>query len=296
MNRVAFGFLNEPTDIQWDGGACRISPLAGYPQLVADLGNQTSVHDGWWYPPLVKLGARPDGQCKPKTFSLPATHELVLTCSDASEELANFLIALFGLLKGRRLQRDQWQHFYKAPLGSKLNDFLASDESIVRALDEALGFWRSHTADATRKLAFGAMHWHLFAQLYELQFERFNAQYMALDACAKLALKMKFAGYPGKQPQHWERASKLCDVTAVPKPVWVNPLTGQQTCALAERRNMLIHEALYGGQPVGFAYPVDHPNMELELTGLVARVLLSLLGIQNAYTRSECTTRQYHEF
>lgn len=247
MNPVAFGFLNEPTDIQWDGGACRISPLADYPQLIADLEKQPGVHEGWWYPPLVKLGTRPDGPCKPTSFSLSATHELVLTCSDASEELANFLIALLGLLKGRRLQRDRWLHFYKSPLKNKLNDFFASDASIARALDAALGFWRSHTADSTRRLAFGAIHWHLFAQLYEHQFERFNAQYMALDTCAKLALEIKFPGYPARQPQHWERASKLCDVTGVPKPVWVNSLLGQKTCALAERRNALIHEAMYGG-------------------------------------------------
>lgn len=296
MNPVAFGFLNEPTNIQWDGGACRISPLADYPQLIANVEKQSDVHDGWRYPPLVKLGTRPDGPCKPNSFSLSATHELVLGCSDASEDLANFLIALFGMLKGRRLQRDQWTHFYKTPLESKLNDFFASDASITRALDTALGFWRKHPDAFVRKLAFGAIHWHLFAQLYEHQFERFNAQYMALDTCAKLAMEMQFSGYPVKQPQHWERATKLCDVTGVSKPLWVNPLPGQNTCALAERRNALIHEAMYGGQPVGFAHPLDHPNMELELTGLVARILLRLLGNQNAYTASECTTRSLHRF
>jgi hypothetical protein len=292
MNPVAFGFLNEPTNIQWDGGACRISPLAGYPQLIADLENQPGVHGGWWYPLLEKLGDCPDGPSKPKSFSLSPTHELVLACSDASEELANFLIALFGLLKGRRLQREKWQHFYKTPLDSKLNDFLASDASIVCALDAALGFWRSQKPDSIRRLAFGAIHWHLFAQLYEHQFERFNAQYMALDTCAKLALETQFLGYPAGHPKHSERASKLCDVTGVPKPLWVNPLPVQNTCALAERRNALIHEAMYGGQPIGFAFPTDHPYMEMELTGLVARILLRLIGVQNSYVTTACTTRQ----
>lgn len=65
----------------------------------------------------------------------------------------------------------------------------------------------------------------------------------------------------------------------------------QKSCALSERRNALIHEALYGGQPVGFAHPAGHEGMELELTRLVARLLLRLLGIENEYTRSDCTTR-----
>ena len=296
MNPVDFGFLNEPTDIQWNQGACHILPLAGYEQRVIGVANQLGVHSGWFYPPLVKLGDRPDGPSKPNTFSLPVTHKLVLNCSDASEELANLLIALFGLLKGRRLQRDKWLHLYKTPLDSKLNDFSASDASIARALDAALVFWRSHTTDSVRRLSFGAIHWHLFAQLYEHQFERFNAQYMALDACAKLALEMQFPGYPTKQPQHWERTSKLCDVTGVPKPIWVHQLPGQNTCALAQRRNTLIHEAMYGDQPVGFAFPTDHHYMELELTGLVARIFLRLIGVQNAYVATECTTRQTLKF
>lgn len=296
MSPVAFGFLNEPTDIQWDASACRIAPVSDYVKLIFDVEQQPGVHDGWWYPPLVKLEKRNDAPSKPGTFALSATHALFLGCSDASDDLANFLIALFGLLKGRRLQRDQWQHFYKTPLNSKLNDFLASDASIVRSLDAALVFWRNHTTDPIRRLAFGAIHWHLFAQLYEHQFERFNSQYMALDACAQLALEMQFAGYPPKQPKHSERASKLCDATGVPRPVWLNPLPEKKTCALSQRRNALVHEAMYGDQAVGFAHPIDHPNMELELTCLVARILLRLLGIQNAYTGSECTTRQIRVF
>jgi len=297
MIKVNFGFLSEPTNIKWDNGACHISPLPDHAQHVADVKNQGGVHDGWWYPPLEKLGEPTNAPMKLGTYSLKATHELFLNCSEASDELANFLIALFGLLKGRRLQRDQWQHFYKTPLERKLNDFLASDESIVHALDAALVFWRSNTADSIRRLAFGAMHWHLFAQLYEHPFERFNAQYMALDACAELALYMEFPEYPKRRPRHWERASKLCDATGVPKPVWANLSLEQNTCVLAQRRNALIHEAMYGGQPVGFAHPVDHPNMELELTGLVARILLRLLlDIRNAYTSSECTTRSCSAF
>jgi hypothetical protein len=61
---------------------------------------------------------------------------------------------------------------------------------------------------------------------------------------------------------------------------------------VAERRNALVHQALYAGQPIGFAFPEEHAEMELELTGLVARLFLRLLGIDNEYTRSSCTEMQ----
>ncbi len=67
---------------------------------------------------------------------------------------------------------------------------------------------------------------------------------------------------------------------------------GQKTCALSERRNALTHEAMYGGQPVGFTHPTDHKGMEYELTLLIARLLLRLLGIENEYTRSPRTYYQ----
>lgn len=252
--------------------------------------------DEWCYPPLRPLNISVDAPLIPTTFSLPATHQIHLTAVNATDEEANFMIALFGLLKGQRLQRSEWQHFYKAPVARKLNDFVATDVQITKTMDIAAAFWRNHTNPEVRRLAFGALHWHLFAQLYEHQFERFNAQYMALDACAELALKIGFPGYPSTRPSHATRASKLCDCTGAPKPIWADPVAGQQSCALALRRNELAHEAMYGGQPVGFAHPLEHINMELELTGLVARIFLSILGVSNEYTRSECTTRQMMAF
>lgn len=294
MNSILFGFLADTTSIAWDGGASLIEPLATHAEVVADMQQDKCVFDGWCYPPLSSVKSGVDVPLIPMGFALPATHQLHLTASTATDEEANFMIALFGMLKGQRLQRPEWQHFYKAPIDRKLNDFSASNTQISKALDIASTFWRQNTAPEVRRLAFGAIHWHLFAQLYEHQFERFNAQYMALDACHKLAQTMGLKDYPSKKnpPPHAKRASKLCDCTGVPKPIWVDPAAGQTVCALALRRNDLIHEAMYGGQPVGFAHPAEHTNMDRDLTRLVARIFLRLLGIDNEYTQSPCTTRQ----
>lgn len=229
----------------------------------------------------------------PVAFSLPATHRLHLLGEGWSNADADFFIALFGLLKGMRLQRAGWQHFYKAPLNSQLADFHASNAEITRALDGATTFWRGHNQPEVRNSAFAALHWHLFAQLYAHEFERFSFQYIALDACAEWALQMAFPGYPKKRPHHSHRVAKLCEATGVPIPNWALQRNGRKTCAVAERRNALVHQALYAGQPIGgFAFPEEQPEMELELTGLVARLFLGLLGIDNEYTRSSCTEMQ----
>ena len=292
MIEVRFGYLQEPTVIDWSAGT--ISPLGDIVSIVEQVQSHESAYGNWFYPPL-EQAPRDTNDTKDAplilttNFSLPATHLLSFKSQDWTDEGANFVIALFGMLKGRRLQRKEWQHFYKMPLAPMQGcDFNADKWGIAYALEKASEFWLTHTDPDIRKLAFGALHWHLFAQLYPHRFERFNAQYMALDACYRLAEKTKGIEIPG----HSRRASGLCDLLGVPAPAWANVPAGQKACALSERRNALVHDSMYGDQPVGFAHPSDHKDMEYELTLLVARLLLRLLGIENEYTRSPCTTGQ----
>ncbi len=295
MIEVRFGYLQEQTVVDWRDGT--IYPLDNIASIIEQVRADANAYGGWFYPRTTP--ALPDSSettkeppLAPKGFGLPATHRLSFKKHGWTDEGVNFVIALFGMMKGRRLQREEWQHFYKAPIDRKLCDFYATDREIAHALNKASDFWLAHTNSDIRKLAFGALHWHLFAQLYEHEFERFNAQYMALDACFKLAMKT-WSGFPQKRLPHAERTSTLCSLTSVPIPAWANIFTvgSKPVCDLSERRNALIHEAMYGDQPVGFTHPKDNPDMERELTGLVARIFLRLIGIDNEYTRSACTTR-----
>lgn len=296
MIEVRFGYLQEPSAIDWSAGT--IHPLGDIVSIVERVQTHESAYGDWFYPPLEQAprnsNETKDAPLIPTTnFSLPATHLLSFKSQDWTDEGANFIIALFGMLKGRRLQREEWQHFYKVPISQMPTcDFTASKRGIMCALDKASEFWLTHPEPNIRKLAFGALHWHLFAQLYEHDFEKFNAQYMALDACYRLAAEMKGL----KNSNHSERASVLCDLLEVPTPVWANIPAGQKTCALSERRNALAHEAMYGGQPVGFTHPAEHKDMTLEMTLLVARLLLRLLGIDNGYAHSACTYKQMFGF
>lgn len=295
MMNVRFGFLAERASMSWSVGS--IEPLPEYEQVVSGVRDHERVYGDWCYPPLVPVPrnrdetkAAPD---MPVGFALPATHELLLTGACTGEEAENFFIALFGMLNGQRLQREGWQHFYRSPVRrGVLCDFHADVQQMTQTLEVATQFWGHHTDGEVRKLAFGALHWHLFAQLYTHDFERFNAQYMALDTCWKLAQKTLMGCPQGNTCSHTKRTATLCELLEVPTPDWAILAPQGKSSSLSERRNALIHEALYANHPVGFAYPAEFRDMERELSSLVARIFLRLLGIKNEYTRSTCTTRQ----
>ncbi len=287
-----FGFLPEPTALDWVGG--RIRSLAGHDALVREQLADARWYAGWYYPALTSSSRlAPDGRAvppTPTTFGLPPTHRVCLNSTNPDPAAENFFIALFGMLKGLRLQREGWQHFYKCPAQrGSLCDFYADDREIAVTLDLATAFWMRHTEPETRKLAFGAIHWHLFAQLYEHEFERFNAQYTALDTCWKLAERTMSVAANG----HAERPRALAVRLCLQTPSWAMPMAaGKNACSLSHRRNLLVHEAMYAGEPVGFAHPQTEPGMELELRGFVARCIFALLGVTNEYTRSAVGSRQ----
>lgn len=291
MSGVRFGYLTEPTMFTWSAGS--VKPLPEYQDVVANLAAHPRVYGDWCYPPLAPVRhinsetkAAPEVESE---FSLPCTHVLALhdpTLIDCD----SFFIALLGFLKGRRLQQEGWQHLYKTPIKGELCDFVARDKAIIKTFDVATEFIRHHTEPKVRKLTFGALHWHLFAQLYEHQFERFNAQYMALDACFRLA-RVTGVACPPRLP-HAERTQHLCHAFGLDVPVWAIVALDAKSCPLSARRNNLAHEAMYGGEPIGFTHPQDHPAMDMELTNLVARLFLRLLGVDNQYTRSSVSTRQ----
>ena len=286
-----FGFLNENATARWSAGV--ISPLPDFDQVISDMKQDPQVYGGWCYPPQTSVMAC-NTETKPApnvggNFALPCTHQIAVTDPSLATCIP-FFIAFFGLLKGRRLQREGWQHFYGTPVERKLCDFIPRDDAaVVYVMNLAAEFMAQHTDESVHNLAFGALHWHLFAQLYQHEFERFNAQYIALDACYRLAVKTGSITDIGGHPK---RAQRLCEHFDVPVPTWA----AAPSCELAKRRNQLVHEAFYGGQPLGFGHPADHGLMDLGLRCLVARIFFRILGVDNEYTRSESTIRAMHSF
>lgn len=274
-----FGFLPESTCLTWRVGS--IEPLADHEALVQRVLDHPQHYAGCWYPPQQKV-RRVSRESKgppsiSSAFALPPTHLLTLTICNADSRAQDFFIALFGMLKGLRLQREGWQHLYKCPTQrGALCDFYASDGEIATTLNQAAEFWQQHTGDEIRKLAFGAIHWHLFAQLYEHGFERFNAQYMALDTCWKLATQLD-ARFAEKGVSHAKRAQVLGQELQILLPEWTVVPDDSNASILSVWCNALIHEALYGDQPVGFAHP-DDGQVERELTCFCCSIGVEVVG------------------
>ena len=294
-----FGFLADTTSITWKAGC--IKPLPDHSKIVSGLLSSDLSYADWFYPlPQSVATSYKENKSPPKMptpFGLPATHDLILNDQTADDKTAEFYIALLGLLKGLRLQKPNWNHFHKCPTKSGLLcDFYATDSAIVKTLDLAADFWQLNQDKQIRKLMFGAIHWHLLAQLYPQTFEKFNAQYTAMDACwqlAKVTLKI-----PKESIPHAERPLKLAQALGLQTPSWATPITtSHKQCKLSLQRNELVHEALYEAEPLRFAVSKEGHELQIELTNFVARCIFGLLGVNNHYTRcSSVGSRQVNGF
>lgn len=293
---IRFGFLTESISLAWTGG--HIESLPEQQAIVKGVADSSHHYSGWIYPPKCAVHSdTKETKAPPEVatpFATPSTHCLILSSGNSDPAAENFYIALFGMLKGLRLQRQGWKHFYKCPTKrGTLCDFYASNGEIIRTLDIAENFWHQFSDPAIRQLAFSTIHWHLFAQLYEHEFERFNAQYTAFDACWKLATLTLSATANG----HAERPRALATLLNLQIPTWALPVaTGRNSCSLSVRRNALVHEATYANEPLGFAHPTTDPRMALELQNFVSRCIFGLIGVQNEYTRSPVDSRQVFGF
>lgn len=293
---LKFGFMREEDQITWSSGV--IKPLTECKSTIAALDASGRTCDGWLYPPLVDaLGEPPMGMPHPKVhakvFELASTHRITVTSGPQEPDYVNFIIGLFGLLKGLRLVPEGWNHFYRVPTQCrKLNDFRAGNSSIAKTLELGTEFWLKNNDPKVRQGIFVAIHWHLFGQLYEHQFEQFNAQYIVLDSC--FALHNILSG--DERGNHGERPSIMCAAYELSLPLWVQLGSNSKKYPIADLRNRYFHEGIYGGAPIGFAHSTEMPSIDLELTAFNARLILAIIGVRNYYTRSPVNNGQYYNF
>lgn len=59
--------------------------------------------------------------------------------------------------------------------------------------------------------------------------------------------------------------------------------------SLSKQRNELIHEATYGGDPIGYSLPDQ--NYSLELTSFNTKLIAAALGLQTSYLLAEPNNR-----
>lgn len=286
-----FGVL--PEEITYTAHNVEIRPLPDAGQRIAMVLESDRVYRNWVYPLIDKKidqrgGAKREIDIHAEAFSLIETHEIrTRDGAEVDSEMLEFLIVLFGFVKGLRLNPEGWVHFYRTPVRiGELTDFTASRGRAEDALKVGENYWRTHGGTSVVRNMFGAIHWYLFCQSYAHPFEVFEAQYRVLDTCWRLFVDTH-PGAPVRKPPHAERAKILCDTFAIPQPTWI--VNGD----LASLRNDLEHEARFAGSPIGFtAVPAAYPAIHHQLAYLNARLIVALLGMDSDYIRTSVESMQ----
>jgi hypothetical protein len=135
-----------------------------------------------------------------------------------------------------------------------------------------------------RKQAFAALHWFLVGQSYTFEWDQFEAQYKVLDGIYKLS-KVNAKTHAGRPV---ELAKKYHDKGII-LPKWAE-LDSEGKRALSILRNELVHEAKYGGHPIGYAYPTE--NYPLEFVSFNTKLICAVLGINTPYLKADPGDRQ----
>ena len=295
FHRLEFGYFPEPLEIS--SGPITVRQLANLALIVADVEGGDQVEQGWIYAPpqlVHDLGGhvrkRPYSA---RIFGLPKTHAITHASSEGQDHLA-FHLWVLSFFTGMRLTETEAGFVDATPIEpGKLVDFVMLGRGLTDALALAEAFWTDHRSTPERaRLIAAAVHALFLGQNPQhLQFERFTLLYTAIDACFALAKAVK---RPPSAVPHSSRVKWMCDAFGMPTPAWADPTSGAEVASL---RNATVHEALFMGEPLGFAIhgTGTNQNLTLEMQALLCRLVVALLGAEsNDYVRSPVNTRQRH--
>lgn len=292
LNR-SFGFY--PAPLRIEAGPMSVVPLPSLDKSVDTVLGEESVEDGWFYaPPQQKfeLVSRQIRQMpySSRVFGLPRTHTIEHACATGQEHLG-FLLWTLSFFTGMRLTAWEVGFLDATPVHTrkKLVDFVVKDRGLARALELGDSFWRKYRDKPRCAQRFAAAVHALFVGQYPqaLQYERFIHLFAAIDSCYRLTSDLR----GGKQDK--PRIEWMCGELGVKAPEWAS--------RVASIRNDALHEALFGGEPLGFAVDRSRPRrgielpIDFEMKNLVCRLLVALIGGDDpSYFSSPVRSRQNH--
>ncbi|WP_127522395.1 hypothetical protein [Mesorhizobium sp. Z1-4] len=297
MTEIDFGYYPSPLAISV--GNIEIRTLPNLEATVA-LVNAEGVVGKWIYAPPQEVrhfGATREIRTMPypsRVFGLPKTHVLRHFAAESTDHIT-FLLWAESFFEGIRLTATEAGFIDATPLvPGTLVDFGMSGPNKRKALALADAFWIANRCKPMRAKRFAAAVHSLFLSQNPLllQFEKFIFLYTALDACFALASSINPRP---KHLSHAERVAWMCDLFSMETPVWAIKNGGQAEIAIL--RNNALHEALFMGEPLGFALHGvgTGSNLTLEMHALICRLLVALLGAPSSgYVRAAINTRQRH--
>ena len=293
-----FGFYTRPLEV--DAGDVRIRPVADFDEIVEGVQSSDRVHDGWIYAGLQQSRDLLTGQIRERPFSarvfgLGKTHLFEHGSATGEEHVAFHLWALSFFLGMRLTATEAGYLDATSVVPGRLVDFVLLGRSNERAIKLAEEFWFANRGEPRNARRFAAAVHALFIGQYPqaLQFEKFIYLYAAIDACYKLAESLR---RPAGKLSHADRIDWMCDEFGIQTPAWAQTTgTGGGGTEVSVLRNDALHEALYVGEPLGFALhgAAAGDNVTLEMAALVCRLLVALIGGQDSsYLTSPVDTRQ----
>ena len=291
-----FGFYPETLEV--DTSAISIRPLPELDEVVNGVLSSEQVDDNWIYIPPRRTRDLMSGRIYERPFSarvfcLPKTHRLKIEKASGDGH-AEFHLWVLSFFLGMRLTSTEAGFVDATPSKpGTLVDFLLGSQSLEQAIELGEAFWMAHRGEPRNARRFAAAIHALFLAQYpqSFQYESFIHLYTAIDACYALTKSLRSAH---EILGHAERIGWMCRELDVATPPWVETAGGGGSMVSAVRNDSL-HEALFMGEPFGFAAHRGRAteNITLEMEALVCRLLVALIGgMDSSYLRSPVNTRQ----
>lgn len=285
MTRLSLDFGFFPHSLNIDAGNVSIQSRPDLAIIAKNVLSQWNVEKHWFYAPPEETenfvtGAVRTAPYPSRIFSLPKTHTIAHRNADNEAHLIFHLWSL-SFFTGLRLTSTEAGFLDATPLKrGMLNDFIPS--SLERSVEIAETFWVENRDRPQQTRRFEAAVHALFLSQYPraLEFEKFLYLYTALDACYAMAAEMQ---PPTGRLPHSERAAWLCQRFGMNVPTWADPATSGGA-EVADMRNEAVHEALYMGEPLGFAVHGvgTGQNLTFEFRKLICRFLVASIGASDA--------------
>jgi hypothetical protein len=283
---MKFGFLTDRKSFECS--CFKVSPLSELDSVLERFYQSVSVSNGWFYGPEeeLKKSSMENKQFKSRDpincssfFRINPTHEI--TSNTYSDDHLRFLILGYGFLQGLYLTPEGYSYLGRtAYKPGKLNGLLLIGDDYANGMEIINQFYVSKNTEERNQM-FSCIHWYLIGQAYHFDWDRFDAQYKVLDGLYKLS------GVKAKN--HAGRPVELAKKYNLKLPPWAELCPAGKQSKLSIQRNELVHEAKYGGHPIGYSYPDE--NYSLEFTSFNTKLIAATLGIDTPYLAAEPNNR-----
>ena len=283
---MRFGFLIDRKEVKCNEFS--IVAVDEFDDIINSFYSFFRVSDGWIYGPekeLKKNSREKDKFKQPAPticdsfYIMPVTHEIKSSITD--EDHLRFLVLGYGFLQGLYLTAEGYSYLGRVPYErGKLNGLFLIEDDYVNGMEIINEYYKSSSVE-NRNQMFACIHWFSIGQSFEFGWDRFDAQYKVLDGIFRLS---GITGMP-----HAKRPIELSKKYGIILPQWAELDSLGKNSQLSVQRNELVHEARYGGHPIGYSYPSI--NYSLEFTSFNTKLIAAALGIDTPYLKADPTNR-----